>query len=443
MGKFKSVFGVLFGFVCLGNSAFAETLQQAIDYAIRTNPEVIAAARGRLASDEAIRIVKGEYYPRVNVDGAIGREKSKNPSVVTPTRDDVTLTRRELYLDFNQELFTGFSTVYGMDRATADMRSSAHRVDAIAEEVGLNTARIYLEVLRQQELVRLGKENLAAHERTYAMIRSRAESGIARIADLDQAEGRLALARANLESSEGNYQDAKTTYLRIVGKMPGHLTYPSLSGKPFPSTKQAALQQGFRFNPSLRAAIEAVNAAKAENMVAKAPNYPQFSAQVALGRNENVDGIDGLNNDNMAMLRMTYNLYRGGSDVARQRQTAYLAQQAAAERERVYREVREGLGIAWTAMEVSRKLTQQYLVYRNKTGKTVEAYRSQFKLGQRSLLDLLDSENEYYSAGVSYVSAKIDSIVSQYRVLQVMGRLLNSVGIRSAADGYWARKNPI
>ena len=103
----------------------------------------------------------------------------------------------------------------------------SYRVRAAAEDVGLRATQTYLDVLRRREQVELARDNLAAHQRVYDQIRMRSERGVGRVADTDQAAGRLALAKANLEAQMGNLRDAEIAYVRVVGEMPAELTAPT------------------------------------------------------------------------------------------------------------------------------------------------------------------------------------------------------------------------
>lgn len=430
--KSRGMFLFLFplcSFLAFFNQAYAETLQQAVSRTVETNPEILAAARHKLSSDQAIDVAKGKFLPTLDINAGIGLEKAENINTRSSPGTTGTLTHKEAGLQANQEIFTGYSTVHDVARTRFGAQSAAFQLDATAENVSFAVVQAYLDVLRQQELVRLAEQNLSAHTRTFGMIHRRSKSGITKEADSVHAGGRVALSKANLEAARGNLNEAKIRFTRITGHVPEKLEYPKFNSKYFPATRDEAILIGIRNNPTLHAAIADYQAASAQHKLTQAANYPQVSAHIEVDRDNDIGGVKGVNNDTLGIIRVSYNLYNGGSDMARQRESAYLVQEAAEERNRVRREVQERIGLAWTAVEVNENLVKQYENHRASVGRTVEAYREQFKLGERTLLDFLDSENEYYSAGVAVVNAKIDALIAKYQLLAAMGVLLDSVDV--------------
>jgi len=134
------------------------------------------------------------------------------------------------------------------------------------------------------------------------------------------------------------------------------------------------------------------------------------------------------------MLRMRYNLYSGGKDVASERGAAYKTTEAQEINYRAHRQVTESFRLAWNAYEML-GLQKQYIQQHVVTSKdTQDAYQQQFSLGQRNLLDLLDTENELFQARKDYLDANFDELIARYRLLNVTGQLLESLRVtRSTA----------
>jgi len=176
----------------------------------------------------------------------------------------------------------------------------------------------------------------------------------------------------------------------------------------------------------------------------KANYYPKLSLEIAANTDNDVAGEDGLNrfgpnvgghrNDLSVMLRMQYNLYSGGKDAALQRSAAYQIIEAQEINYRAHRQVTESFGLAWNAYSML-GLQKQYIQQHVVTSKdTQEAYKQQFSLGQRNLLDLLDTENELFQARQDYLDADFNELSARYRLLNVTGQLLDSLRVtRSAA----------
>ena len=293
----------------------------------------------------------------------------------------------------------------------------------------MTVAQVYLDVLTRQELVRLAETNLASHERIYDQITLRSQSGVGRTADLDQAEARLAQARNNLITEQTNLADAQVNYFSVVGRDASELSRPAgLVGR-LPESLPAARQEMLANNPLLSSAEADVQATEQQYEAAKSSFYPRFDAELSRGLDNNLDGVSGHSNEWQAMLRMRYNLFAGGSNKADLQSKAYQTNQAMDIRNNALRVLNEELGLAWNARENARQqlpIAQQYVDY---SSRVRESYQKQFSLGDRTLLDLLDSENELFTASRRLEEVRFTELFTQYRIKATMGSLLKSQGV--------------
>jgi adhesin transport system outer membrane protein len=193
---------------------FAQTLKDAVDQTVQTNPDVRQEANQRLANDEAVKGARGGFFPKVDVGGGYGREWSKNATTralsVAGTsatnqyfgNDGYTLTRREANATLSQMLFDGFGVSSEVDRNKSRVESAAYKTAGTAEYTGLRAVEAYLNVLRNRDLVRLTKANLEYHLKVQDQITVRSGGGVGRRSDQEQVDARVALSRANLVSAE-------------------------------------------------------------------------------------------------------------------------------------------------------------------------------------------------------------------------------------------------
>ncbi len=287
-------------------------------------------------------------------------------------------------------------------------------------------------MLKRRELVTLARNNLQAHLRVNDQIGLRSERGVGSTADLDQSRARRALAENNLDTAEVDLADAEANFYSVVGRQPDELEAPSSIKIQMPNTLDEARQGMRENNPYLKSAQADVNAAEKQYEVAKSPFYPRLDAVLATGANNNTGGERGhSNNDWQAGVELSYNLFRGGSDKARLESDSYKINQAMDIRNNALRELTENLSLAWNAMNNARKQTPSAREYAETTTRVREtttrvraAYQDQFGLGQRTLLDVLDSENELYNANRRYTEVRYTEEYSMYRVLATMGELL-------------------
>ena len=254
--------------------------------------------------------------------------------------------------------------------------------------------------------------------------------------DTVQVKGRIALAEGNLHTEQNDYRDNEIAYMRVTGRMPRNIIYPHLDQSRLPNSKNNAIRFAVDHHPRLISANHDIEATIAQNRAAKSPFYPHIDAVLSANRNDNIDGVRGINHDNSAVLQATWNLFNGGTDLARVRETAFFIEQAAEVRNRTFREVIESTGLSWVAYQTNRKLMDDFNRHMRAAKATAEAYAEQFKLGQRTLLDLLDQENEFFNASRSYINAKYDYVFAKYRIYNSMGILLYMVGLSPAPEAH-------
>jgi adhesin transport system outer membrane protein len=244
-------------------------------------------------------------------------------------------------------------------------------------------------------------------------------------ADLDQSKARRALAENNYDTAEVDLADAEANFYSAVGRLPDELeSLPSIRGE-VPATLNDAKQSMLENNPYLKSAQADIQAAESQYEVAKSPFYPRFDAEAAVGANNNVQGDIGHDNEWRVGVVMNYNLFRGGSDKARLQSDAHKINQAMDIRNNALRMLNENITLAWNAMLNAKKQTPTAREYAETTTRVRGAYQDQFGLGQRTLLDVLDSENELYNANRRYTEVRYTEEFSMYRVLANMGELLN------------------
>ena len=193
-------------------------------------------------------------------------------------------------------------------------------------------------------------------------------------------------------------------------------------------------------NPYLKSAEADVQAAEKQYESAKSPFYPRFDAELATSTNDSSNPDYDFNQDEgnyhgwRAGVSMTYNLYNGQRDKAGLQAAAYKINESMDIRNNALRVINENLSLAWNAMENARLQTPKARDYADYTARVREAYQQQFSLGQRTLLDLLDSENELFTANRRYTEVRYQEEFSMYRVIASMGELLNKQKVTLPAE---------
>ena len=405
--------------------AQAISLSEAIQSTLDNHPEVHAGANSRLSSDEEVKIAKGGYLPTVDLLVGYGREHTDSPTTrAAGNHNTETLTYGTSELRLRQMLFDGFNTPNEVARTEAVVNSRAYRLLGTSESLALRTVEVYLDVLKRREMFELARNNLQAHQRINDQIGLRSQQGVGSTADLDQSEARLALAQNNLYTEQVNLADAEANFFSAVGRMPDELESPASVKGTMPEDLITARQTVMDNNPFLKSAQADVQAAEKQYEVAKSPFYPRLDVELATTANDNTQGIGGHDNSWRAAVVMNYNLFNGMRDKAQLQSSAHQINESMDIRNNALRVLNENLSLAWNAMENARQQTPTARDYADYTARVREAYQQQFSLGQRTLLDLLDSENELFTANRRYTEVRFLEEFSMYRVVAAMGDLL-------------------
>ncbi|MDH3327944.1 MAG: TolC family outer membrane protein [Desulfobulbaceae bacterium] len=411
------------GVLAWGGVSQAESLQEAVKYTIDTNPDIRAGAYNRLARDQEVRQAFSAYYPTFDVVGGIGYLDAEEPV-------EGTFDPKELTLSLRQNVFTGLATKNEVARQESRVQSQAYRIRSISDNTALRTAEVYLQVLRKQELHDLAKDNLAIHERVADQIKLRSESGLDRKSDIEQVSSRLSLAKSNVVVTETNLIDAQTNYLAVVGHLPENLAKPEPPDSFMPVSLEEAEQLAINSHPAMKGAMADLDARKSQEKVAQAPYWPIVDIEVDKNWAEESSYSYEKQDDFIAMLRLRYNLFHGFRDQARKAETKHLVSEALETRNNTNRQIVESIRLSWMAY----KSVQDRIEYLRErvasAAATADAYTKQWNIGQRTLLDVLDSEAERIDAKKDFVDAEYDGVYSKYRIMNSMGKLVMSLDLQ-------------
>lgn len=410
----------------------ADTLYEAVQYGMIANPDILLNTAKGLSAKQAIDKAKGGLYPSIDVTGGFGRQKSVNPT--TSAIDDTpsaTLNIVESAVELRQRLFAGGGIINEVKRNQYLTQAQKWKTQGIAEDLALEITKNYFAVLLHERLYAYSIENLKAHKAVFKMIKERATAGITRAAEVDQANARLALAEANKISALADLQEVKINYAKTVGKWPENLQMPRVPARnSLPNNLAKIIEKGLDNHPTVKSSYADIKEAKAQYDVARAAYYPEVNLVLNSSKNKNLGGLAGPNDSDTVALRMNYNAFRGGADAAHIRETAYQVQEAYETKNRTLLELKETIRLAWNAYVASALRIQPLKQHVTASRKTRTAYQDEFKVGKRTLLDLLDSQNEYYESQIELARAENDEILSRYRILNGMGCLLKYLNLR-------------
>lgn len=409
-----------------GVASAALTLPDAVEQAVLRNPEVLARWHQYQSADADVSAAKGGYLPRLDAQAYAGREWRNYPST-----GDQSFSQPGASLQLRQMIFDGFATRSAVRRADFGKQTRYYELMSASDTVAADAARAYLDVLRYRQFVELARDNWAVHKELYDQIADRVRAGVGRRVDLEQAAGRLALAESNWLTEASNLHDVSARFERLVGRQPDKelAAAPKLLDR-LPKDGEI-LPLALKQNPTFQAAVANLRGARAALDSQKSANYPTLELLASQSKNRNQDGVTGNYNRGLVQLQLNYNLFRGGSDMAKVRSASEQLSSAFDLRDKACRDIRQETRIAQNDV---RRLVEQ-IRYLNQhqlsTEKARDAYRKQFDIGQRTLLDLLDTENELFQARRALVAAEMDYQLAQVRVLAQTSQILPALKLKS------------
>lgn len=419
-------------------STSAMSLKEVVSLVVQTNPDINGAMRDRRATDYELRQGRGLYYPQIDFRTQGGPEWTDSSTVhegdshlnQAPHKHGVGMMRGDADITLQQRIFDGFDASNEVDRQKARVASAANVVQDKSQIQSLDAVRFYLDVLRNQARVDNAVANVKAHEDTLALVQKRAELGGGNIADVRQAEARLATARTQLKTIQGNLRDAQTNFQRVVGEPPIDLepvsfTYDAL----VPEDVEKSVAHAIEVSPKVQGAKYDVVAA--EHLLGRQESsmYPTINLDMTASINHHDNGIEYTGHSANALLVLDYNLYRGGADLARIREFKWRKQEAIDAVRNQERVVAGDVRLAWSERQTQRDrvetLTEEY----DKNVQTEKLYEQQFDIGQRSLLDLLNSRNEVFQSQDSLITAQSNEVLANFKILAAQGELVQAIGV--------------
>lgn len=408
-------------------------VQQVVEKVLMTHPEVQARFQDFSSSVEGQNVARGGWRPQVTAQGWVGREWRSHIKDA-PNQD---WNRPGWNLQLRQLIFDGFTTSSNINQLGFEKLAKFYDLRAATESMANDAVAAYLDVQRYREMEKLARENFGTHQTTLGQLRERQQSGVGRGVDMEQASGRLSLAQSNLMTETNNLNDVMQRYRRVVGEYPAAVMdpVPEVTDKLPLGGANKDFGDSLRASPLLLSKQALLQAAEAGQKAAKGAHMPKLELLASTGRDRDQNSAAYWDvQSSRIQLMLTYNLYRGGADEARLRQT--IAQGYAAQDVRDYtcRNLQQELSINWNNMA---RLRQQMPFLREhviSTSKVRVAYQQQFKIGQRSLLDLLNTENELFDAKRALVNGQYDLKKAEYQWLTLSSQILPTLGLAQPHD---------
>lgn len=397
----------------------AMTLTEALAQSYRNNPS-LAAAQARLrAVDTTLAEAQSGWRPSADLlaDAGVGRTRFRG--------DSDTDFPRDVTLSVTQPIWRGGETEAQIDRAEAEIRAERARLIVAEQNVLLQAATAYLDVRRDTEIRRLEQDNLARLQQQLDASNKRFEAGELTVTDVHQAQARLAGAEANLATAAANLEISESGFAQIVGRPALNLTEPNLAIS-LPPSLQAAQDLAASNDPQIAAATYSQQAAQENIGVAKSALRPDIALKLDMTRSW--VGTSFVNSgarvdDARVVGSIVVPLYRGGGDYARLAGARETASARMYDLQQSRNQSQAQVIAAWSSLQASEAASRARAQQIGATEQALAGVQMVNQVGTRTVLDVLDAQQELRNARIGEAQSRRDMAVAQLQLLAVGGQL--------------------
>ncbi|MEH6631973.1 MAG: TolC family outer membrane protein [Halopseudomonas aestusnigri] len=413
----------LIGLVVYGgifSNASAQTLNEALMQAYETNPTLSSAQTGLKSVNEGVPQALSNWRPEVTLSTSAGVRRTDTDTPTSSTDD--TTQPLNATLQVSQSLYRGGRTEAATEQAENLVLAQRATVTSVEQDILLQTVTAYANVWREQAILELNINNERVLARQLEATKDRFEVGELTRTDVAQSESRYSTATAQRIASEGTLNTAKAVYQEVVGGESGVLDQPT-PYTTLPTSEAELLSVANENNPTLLTAKYNELASNNEVREITGELYPELSLVGSVSRSDETSGKDIDSTSGEVIAQLVVPLYQQGLVSSRVRQAKQNANQR---RIQIVEQVRavEQLGTSsWENLVSTQAQIKSFIAAVDAAEIALEGVRQEEEVGERTVLDVLDAEQELLDAQVNLVRAQRDEVVATYQVLNSMGQM--------------------
>lgn len=398
-------------------AASAETIASALSKAYVGNPQLKADQARQRATDEQVPQAKSGWRPTVTANAEVAKVyQDSSPG------GKADFLSRNFQITLSQPIFDGFQTENALREAEATVLAGKQNLLAVEQQVLLDGATAYMNVIRDREVVNYRRKSVDNFAEQLRAAKARLDAGQITITDVSQARARASQSRSDLAVAIGNLQTSVANYIRIIGDKPRRLKFPRLSPR-VPKSLRAAIAIAGETNPQILAAAFNEEAAAANIDVRKSDLLPRLNFE-ALYRVAG-DSSASINNSEEGRIQGTLSvpIYQSGSVYSQIREAKHTASQRRLEVLDAHRQVREQVVSAWHLLKAATATIAAAGDAVRANQVALNGVREEAQVGTRTTLDVLDAQNELVDAQVALATARRDRIVAGYQLVAAIGHM--------------------
>lgn len=420
----------------LAGPAPAQTVQDMLSAMLAAHPDIAAAREDVAASEHNLKRVGARFLPTLTARGDYGYNRVDNSTRTTVNGGPSDQPSELAALTLKESLFNGFRTFAERDQAEAQLNERRLGLRETRQRLLLEGMSAYLNVLQQDELLRIARRNEERIREQLQVEDERVRRGSGLTVDVLQAKTRLQIAKEQRVATEGRLRAAKAAYVRLFASAPDTETMkvPNFPRALVPGSLEEALETAVAINVRLQRSLAALEAVEQQRRIADSGFYPNVDL-VAEGEYE--DDETGLRKEMFLGVRTNWELFSGFGTRAASRQAARQKAAALQRHDSTVRSVRESVTIAWDGLQTSRERTG---LLENASAIAFELFQARRKLrdlARETVINVLDAEREYNTALSRQTAARFETLTAAYRLLFEIGRLTADnlkVAVPGAAD---------
>lgn len=407
------------------DGARGASLEEALVQAYTGNP-TLRAARARLRGvNERVPQELSNWRPDVSVSGSAGRQRLREEqpgfgggiNTTTEYTNPVTAQAR-----IRQPLYRGGRTVAGVDRAENEVRAQRADLAKTQQDVFLRAIEAYLNVWRDRRIVELARGNVATLEEQLEATEARLDQGIVTRTDLSQARSRLSQARGRLENAQGERTASEATYREVIGQPAGDISYPGVPDR-LPTSREAAIDKALSDNPEVRAAEFRRAAADKQVRQTEGELLPTLFLEGTLSHQQAQSTAEREIQRAQVTLNLQIPLYQSGATTSRVRQAKQQASERRIQISEVQKRARQQATSAWARLQAARAERREIEQQVQAAEQALIGVEEELRVGARTVLDVLDAEQELFNARIERARVRRDLALAAYRVYSATGQL--------------------
>lgn len=405
------------------------TLNDSVRDAIESNPKLrIARAQTTAVQSNRLGVFSG-FLPQIDANTAAGYQSIENNSTRQDGRgNDETTRRRENSLTLTQPIFSGFETVRSLDKLDAKIDVTKWRAQQLTNELAMDVVTAHSDVLKYQDVSVVVSEQKGFHEKILDSVQRRASGGAASSSDVSVVSARISRLETTLQRNIEDTLAAASVYERLVGNNPKDLKKPErLAQANLPKTVDEALERALKNSPALRGDESEIVAATADVDVPRSRYLPRVGLELEGSRDSFADAERGDKDSFKAMVRMRWNLYRGGADRAAELEGLSRVQEARGRKDLSLIELKEQVRKVFSRVEQAKARVVSLDEAVSFSKRARENIAQQFELGQKSLIEVLDAANEEFVSEIDLITNEYGLIVIQHQLLLITGEILEQL----------------